>query len=135
MAGHATTTASPLNGAVSTTGIAAPATVAPPGVLPAIRPTGRPTDDEILGIDTPKIGRRESAVSDATGFADEDGATAGATGGEAGAGTEEVERSVGEGVDAAADVAAYREIFATPGEAREARERVAEVSRLDALFF
>jgi hypothetical protein len=134
MAGHATT-ASPLNGAVSTTGIAAPATVARPGVLPAIRPTGRPTDDEILGIDTPKNGRRESAVSDATGFADEDGATAGAIGGEAGTGTEEVEPPFGEGADPAVDVAAYREIFATPGEAREARERVAEVSRLDQLFF
>jgi hypothetical protein len=122
MAGHATVTAGPAGGAASTTGGSTPA-------VTLVRPAVRPTDDEILGIDAP----RTRAVSDATGFGDE---LEDAPAGDAGVGNDgEVVRTDGVDADPVTDVAEYREIFATPAEAREARERVAEVSRLDELFF
>jgi hypothetical protein len=105
----------------------------------------RPSDDDILGIEAPRVARRgDSAISDATGFAnDADGA--GILGSDSdllddGAGdsterdlVDDDGKSASRGV--LEDVAAYREVFATPDAARQARDLVADVNRLDALFF
>jgi DNA-binding FadR family transcriptional regulator len=98
----------------------------------------RPSDDEILGIDTSRNASknvtRDGAASDATGFADELGdRSASASGDEAS--SDEPADGGGQTANAVKDVEEYREIFATPSEARQARERAAEVSRLDTLFF
>ena len=133
MAGHVTTTAGPVSGAGSMTEVAAPA-------VSVVRPAARQTDDEILGIETAMRGRHGSLVSDATGFGDELEDSAAAATSDSGDASDVTTadgsaHSDGAGADPVTDVAEYREIFATPGEAREARERVAEVSRLDELFF
>jgi len=108
------------------------------------------SDDEILGIEPTRVARRGTAVSDATGFGDEDGVSGDA--GEGGSGdvdgadghlardaAHDGENSNGDSsadVDSALrDVAAYKEAFDTPAAARQAREIVADVNRLDALFF
>jgi hypothetical protein len=120
----------------------------------------RLTDDEILGIVSPRAPRGGKAVSDATGFGD-DGASGADGDGTTGAGDEfangiSSETHVVEPVDAALranpelekiidatpevrgaldDVAAYKEIFETPAAAREAGKLIADVNRLDALFY
>jgi hypothetical protein len=120
------------------------------GVAGATTTTAAParmSDDEILGIEAPRVMRRGEAVSDATGFADDGDASRDAVEGGArdadgsggdldGGAARGGENSNGDSsADALRDVAAYQEVFATPAAAREARDVVADVNRLDALFF
>jgi hypothetical protein len=138
-----TTTAAPVAGTTNATGAAAAA---------------RPSDDEILGLVAPRMGRRIESVSDATGFGedplDENAGSVdpAARVPDGRAGGERDEEANGDIVAANSELqkiadanprvrevmqeaAAYKEVFQTPGEARQARDLVTDVNRLDALFF
>ena len=125
----------------------------------------RPSDDEILGIVTPRVMRRSAAVPDATGFAEDASDGYGAADGRGGdrggsdgnsedaAATDrdvrvpldtlvdaspELKKIVEEHPEfraALSEASAYREVFETPEAAKSANAVVADVNRLDALFF
>jgi hypothetical protein len=138
--------------ATTTTAVSRSATgVATTTAAPA---SARMSDDEILGIEPARVVRRGAAVSDATGFGDDDGGDAArvddvigdAADGERDAGADDellgddarLRQIADENPEvrgALRDVAEYKESFETPAAARQARELVADVNRLDALFF
>ncbi len=125
----------------------------------------RQSDDEILGIEAPRVMRRSAAVSDATGFGDEPsdaevrGDGAGGDRREADGGADDVgdtQRDASDSLDvvlagnpelkkimeehpelrgALSEASAYREVFETPEAAKSAQALVADVNRLDELFF
>jgi hypothetical protein len=138
--------------ATTTTAVSRSATgVATTTAAPA---SARMSDDEILGIEPARVVRRGAAVSDATGFGGDDGGDAArlddvigdAADGERDAGADDellgddarlrqIADANPELRGALRDVAEYKELFETPAAARQARELVADVNRLDALFF
>jgi hypothetical protein len=141
-------TGSPAAGSTNATGTAAPA---------------QRTDDEILGIVLPRTARRGEALSDATGFGDDESSGGPLNGDRDSAETVDIasatngkDAELRDSVDAAVeanpelkrllesnplvrgallDAAAYKDVFKTPDAARQARELIADVNRLDTLFY
>ena len=137
--------------------MAATTTASPKVVASATNTTATPvrsSDDEILGIEAPRVARRGVAVSDATGFAEDgEGEMSDGAGDNADAentrqdSADENESLIRDAKlkriadanpevrSALRDAAAYKEVFETPAAARQAHDVVADVNRLDALFF